>query len=332
MDKQSLFNYIMTSPHNANPNVLETLIGESGPAIPNLIYYEATKEWQDYEATLVIENKTYEDIESEATDNVVLIHIIDESKNEEYYGIIKPLTDIMVLLGEDRTELYKNNNHNICAISLKYSTPGVIQFWLDDSEYGESSMDNQPLSYTELNELRQDNIAIQIYCDGATTNLDFYTKFPTKTSIFDSCFYAFTDEYFILIKPNNTITIEMLSNEYNIETDLTSFAISSASGNAILSKTELTYYTLKMDEVECDILNEEEFQFALPVDLTITKNNIYALVYPDNTEDPNRIYDCVQPTISNSSNKTYFTFANNVNDSASVKIIGYCEGQLRNWQ
>ena len=87
-----------------------------------------------------------------------------------------------------------------------------------------------------------------------------------------------------------------------------------------------------MDEVECDILNEEEFQFALPVDLTITKNNIYALVYPDNTEDPNRIYDCVQPTISNSSNKTYFTFANNVNDSASVKIIGYCEGQLRNWQ
>ena len=126
MDKQSLFNYIMTSPHNANPNVLETLIGESGPAIPNLIYYEATKEWQDYEATLVIENKTYEDIESEATDNVVLIHIIDESKNEEYYGIIKPLTDIIVLLGEDRTELYKNNNHNICAISLKYSTPGVI--------------------------------------------------------------------------------------------------------------------------------------------------------------------------------------------------------------
>lgn len=122
MDKQSLFNYIMTSPHNTNPNVLSTLINTNSSNNEEKIVI-TTLSGSETQGNVVLSiDKTYEEL---ANADIALIKVDesiidnDEDKIISYYlSLYKDENRLITTMGGSNYLIITNSNEVMTVGSL----------------------------------------------------------------------------------------------------------------------------------------------------------------------------------------------------------------------
>ena len=211
MDKQELYNYLMTTPQNSNPNVLGTLIGDSGgSSLPEgVVLFEGTKTFDDTTYTYTLDlGEDFESIQSAILDADIAIANLNDG---EHFEKLITAENSSFIIGTYNYEifgavvmLYIESQDGIVSKEIRDDASGktIVSFWIDENEEPYTSQ----VTYAELEDLRSGGIVQPyFYCDGAAAPCHYFNDTQT--------YEAVTDEYIISINSNDEITITSLQNQ-----------------------------------------------------------------------------------------------------------------------